>query len=220
MKKPRPYLTPENYAARAEYADDPHIIRALEELAPEQSGDEEELPPVPDDLRGKWRERFGEVREESAQQEQGTSFFAAFWENLAVSWKQASGFAVAGIVLAIVAMQQFSSPPEKPVMRGGEVTSSPSAVVTIFIASDDIPFETFVSTWSGGLLLEAADEAEAKQLANSQSLTNPWVLNAGSFTVYRLDAGPAGGTRLFEPGEEVDEYDLSLALDDFLGSKQ
>ncbi|MFT6575950.1 MAG: hypothetical protein ACJA16_004157, partial [Akkermansiaceae bacterium] len=63
MKKtPHPDRSREAANLRDELSDQPDAIRSLDALAREESSDDS-IPPIPDDLRDQWQDRYGAARQ-------------------------------------------------------------------------------------------------------------------------------------------------------------
>ena len=114
-----PDRTKEAAKFREELAHDPHAQRALDALA--KMSDEEksvEIPPIPDDLKGLWRDRYGEARETVTE--------PSFFEKLKTRW---SSFALGGVAATSLAAIAFlfvinqnttaPTPDQAVTMRGG-----------------------------------------------------------------------------------------------------
>ncbi|MGJ8697862.1 MAG: hypothetical protein ACSHYF_16205 [Verrucomicrobiaceae bacterium] len=202
---------------RDELSHDSDALRALDALA--KMSEEEsavEVPPIPDDLRAQWGERYGEARQAVPVAKEG--FFASLKER----W---SGWALGGVAatsLAAIALlfvlNQGGTPSmsggDAPVMRGGGDFQPTKETVILFIGSAEVSFEEFFETREGGLVLEAADEADVERVIADNGLSEAVVIDAGTGTLRLWKDGFGDEVKLIEGG---DAYDLSEALENHLG---
>jgi hypothetical protein len=210
---PHPDRSSEAAKVRDELSDHPDVLRSLDALAREDS-DEVEIPPIPDDLRDQWQDRYGAARQPvPAEKKSWLSRFSGFWMY---------GGATALAALAIFFVLQHESPvtpspdDDTVLMRGGGDYESSETKLIVFIPSNTISLESFASTRKENSVLEAKDMDDATRLLTEKNIKDAVILDARGGGLFEWIGKPTKGLQLLETSSDFDEYDLSEALDEYL----
>lgn len=202
---------------RDELSHDADALRALDAIA--KKSEEEaatEIPPLPDDLRSAWGQRYGEAQKAVTPVPEKMGFF----EKLTSHWSRAALGGLAGASLALVAVLfvfNQTSPPnpnDSVVLRGGGDFTPTKETAILYLASDSVSFAQFSETRSGGVVLEVTDEQDALRLISENKISEAVLLDARTGTVRLWKDGYGEETLLLEKG---DVFDLSEALEIYLG---
>ena len=220
-KSPQPDRSAEAQRVREELAHDENALRALDAMADQNEG-EVDIPPVPDDLRGKWIDRYGEPEAARAKPEENSkvSFFERFSRLLAYG-----GGATALAAVMVLFAINFSNPDTPPsggdgpgpvVMRGAKDFVPRADVPVIFIPSEEIPFAEFEGSRQAGKAFQASSVENALELIKEKELDSAVILHAatGNIQPWRVDLDEE--TTLEGLSENFDAFDLSEAIDGFL----
>jgi len=202
---------------RSELSSNEDALRALNEIVKEPEQDVE-IPPVPEDLREQWRERYGEASERAAiptQTESGWSFRKLF---------PIAGLALPALVAMLFFFNQSPLPSGTPgnvsqndvVLRGGGEYSPGPDTVTLFIPSETISFAEMAATRGDGLIFEINDSSEATTIMGQKDLTSAILVDARNGLVYPLPGSLDNGIPLLENVAEADQFDFSEAIDSYL----
>lgn len=210
-KNPHPDRTAEAASIRDELSHQPEVVRSLDALAREEAPDVP-IPPIPDELREQWQDRFGVAREPVAEEK--TSWFA----KISQLWLYSGAAAVAAIAILISLKDDPATiTPDGPgPMRGGGEFVAKADTMTVFIGSDTIPFQAFFLTRQADFTLEAADLDAAVTLLTENKITNAVILNASTGQLHPWTGELLEPVQVTEMTGTTDEYDLSEALDGFL----
>jgi hypothetical protein len=210
-KNPHPDRTAEAASIRNELSHQPEVVRSLDALAREEAPDVP-IPPIPDELREQWKDRFGAAREPVVEEK--PSWFA----KISQLWLYSGAAAVAAIAILISLKDDPTAPtPDGPgPMRGGGEFVAKADTMTVFIGSDAIPFQAFYLTRQANFTLEAANLEAAVTLLKENKITNAVILDASTGQLHPWTGELLEPVQLKEMTGTTDEYDLSEALDGFL----
>ena len=220
MKKtPQLDRSAEAQQVREELAHDDNALRALDAMA-DQSDEEVDIPPVPDDLRGKWVDRYGEPEAARAKPKENASvsFFERFSRLLAYG-----GGATALAAVAVLIAINFGNP-EAPsgggsdtvIMRGVEDFVPKADTTIVFIANADIPFSEFAETRNVGKVLQAGDLESAQKVIDEEKLESAVILHAATGKIQTWSGALSDEISLEDISGTFDALDLSEAIDGFL----
>ena len=197
-------------------------LAALDGLArvSEKEG-EVEVPPVPEDLRSQWQDRFGMERSREDVVER-----VSFFDRMMSWWRGPRAYgAAAGMALVVVFLVARTGNETGGggatgdenggvVLRGAEDFEPGDEVALVLIPARDLTFEMFEATRAGGSLYEAGDREGALALIADKGLKAAVVVDAATGEVFPWKGGAGEVVDLFE--EEFDEFELSVAVDDYL----
>lgn len=214
MKKtPHPDRSLEAANLRDELSDQPDALRSLDALAREETSDDP-IPPIPDDLRDQWQDRYGAARQPVTEEKK------SWLSKISSLWMYGGATALAAIAIFIALKDDSpvtpggNNPP--PTMRGGNDFEVTTAHPIVFIPSESISFEAFVSTRSANSTLQATDLDDAVQLLTERNIPSASILSASDAALFEWSGQLQKGLQLFEINPSTDEYDLSEALDEYL----
>ena len=220
MKKtPQPDRSVEAQRVREELAHDETALRALDAMA-HDAEPEVDIPPVPDDLRGKWLDRYGEPEAARAKPKENASvsFFERF-SRLFVYGGGATALAAVAILLAV----NFGNPDTPsgggngPVVMRGAKDFVPRADTTIvFIANEAIPFSEFAESRNVGKVLPASDLESAQKVIAEKELESAVILDASTGKIQTWSGALSDEIPLEDLPGTFDAFDLSEAIDGFL----
>ncbi|YCM42156.1 hypothetical protein V2O64_12670 [Verrucomicrobiaceae bacterium 227] len=211
-KNPHPDRTSEAASIRDELSHQPEVLRSLDVLAREEATDVP-IPPIPEDLREEWEDRFGAARQPVA--EERPSWFA----RISQLWLYGGAAAVATIVIFIslkgdpaIVTPHIPGPP----LRGGGEFVAKEDTMTVFIGSETIPFQAFADTRQADFILGATDLDSAVALLEQKQIDHAVILDATTGLLHPWTGDLLEPVQLQEVTDATDEYDLSEALDGFL----
>ena len=220
MKKtPQPDRSAEAQRVREELAHDDNALRALDAMT-HVNEEEVDIPPVPDDLRGKWLDRYGEPEAARAKPEENASvsFFERFSRLLAYG-----GGATALAAIAVLIAVNFGSPDapagggSDPItMRGGEDFVPRADTTVVFIANEEIPFSEFAESRNAGKVLQASDLENALSVIKENELESAVILDASTGKINTWSGELSEEISLEDLSSNFDAFDLSEAIDGFL----
>lgn len=170
-------------------------------------------PPVPEALRDRWRDRYGESRTTETAPKENLS---ARLQNFLRSPIFALGVlgTAAAAVIAISFTPERPATSQEPVMRGVPQPQRAIDPVIIYIASPEVSFLDFFETRAGGLVLETSKLESAEQLIIERGIQDALILdvpNSQAFT-YKGILSTGIPLELNHP----DEFDLSEIADDLI----
>ena len=182
---PQPDRSAEARRVREELAHDDKALRALDAIAHEKEA-EVDIPPVPDDLRGKWIDRYGEPEAARAKPKENAkvSFFERFSRLLAYG----GGATALAAVMVLIAIN-FSKPATPSngggdgpsvTMRGAKDFVPRADVPVIFIPSEDIPFAEFEGSRQAGKAFQASSVENALEMIKEKELDSAVILHAST----------------------------------------
>lgn len=209
--KPQPDRTAEAALVREELSDQADALRSLDALAREDQS-EVEIPPIPDELREQWKDRYGVARQPVAREKK------SWFPGLGRLWVLAGTAAVAAIAVMISLKEEptAASPNHPVVLRGAGEFSPKKDTIAVFIPSDSITFEAFSATRQDGYSREASDVDSAVALLRSEQIDSAVIIDAASGQFHPWSGELHEPTTPGSLSGSPDEYDLSEALDDFL----
>jgi len=213
--KSHPDRSAEAISVREELAHNSDATIALNAIARENSSDLE-IPPVPDDLRDQWKERYGEAADRTPAPEH-----TSWLDRIPSFFKLGATTALAALALFLVLRpSDFTAPSSQPfdtaTLRGpGTFTPTPDTV-TIFIESDHISFQDMVPTRKPGLILKASNLEDAGQVIHQNKLSSAVILQAATGIIYPFPGKAGDQLQIVDDPQNSDQYDLSEALDNYL----
>ncbi|MFT6239394.1 MAG: hypothetical protein ACJAQT_001473 [Akkermansiaceae bacterium] len=212
MKKtPHPDRSREAANLRDELSDQPDAIRSLDALAREESSDDS-IPPIPDDLRDQWQDRYGAARQPVPPEKE------SWLGKVSKLWLYGGATALAALALFVSLRNDPTITPNKPdvTMRGGGAFTPIADTITIYLASDSIPFQSLYVTRQADFTLEAKDLNDAITLLKKEGLKSAVILNGKTGILTPWNGELLEDVALLKVTDSTDEYDLSEALDTFL----
>ena len=229
---PNPDRTPEAAAFREEVAHEAQAEQALDRIAREVGEGEASdvpLPPVPDDLRSRWEERYGapqvgeaksgQVGKKTAVQRKGWMA----WLSSAPAW---------GGVFAVVALTLFLMPKgggpldmaepmsDGMVLRGGADEAGLGTGPVFVVGSPGFDLVAFREVAEGLEIVEVTSVADALKRAQSGYFESAYLLDpkdGKASVLLKVETGAGAQFRLDPVAVEVDgldPHDWSDALDD------
>ncbi len=202
----------------SEFPEEKGMQASLEVLAKKEER-QVEVPPVPDDLRDQWKDRYGLEREEGAK---AKVVRESWWSRLLGGNYFIYGGvgALAGVVLLISLKfgGEEVGPVEKGeiVLRGADDFEPKSDTMTVFIASEVVSFESFAAAREEGFSLQANDVEDGVRILKDKGIQSAVIYEASSGMVTPWDGELMEGVKVHQVVDETDEYDLSESLDRFL----
>ncbi len=190
-------------------------LLALDHLAREEQADVA-LPPVPEDLREQWKERYGEASKKTTPPEEATTHQSY---NI---WGLGSMATIAAVAMFLIIRNGGPEPldsdqPFGPeIMRGGGTFSATPETVTIFIASDQVSYQDMIPTRKAGLILEAKDEEDVQRVLMQHQLNNAILVNAATGMLFPIPGQAGDEIQLIANPKSADQYDFGEAIDAFL----
>lgn len=218
-KSPQPDRSAEAQRVREELAHDENALRALDAMADQNEG-EVDIPPVPDDLRGKWVDRYGEPEAARAKPKENASL--SFFERFSRLLAYGGGATALAAVVVLIAIN-FSTPDSPssdgndPIpMRGAKDFVPRADTTVIFIANETIAFAEFKNSRQAGMVFQASDLGNALAVIKEKELESAVILHAATGKIQAWRDGLDDETPLEGLSENFDAFDLSEALDGFL----
>jgi len=218
-KPPQPDRSVEARRMREELAHDENALRALDAMAHENEAGVE-IPPVPDDLRGKWLDRYGEPEESRAKPRENNSL--SFFERFSRLLTYGGGAAALAAIAVLIAIN-FGNPDapssdgDAPVaFRGGGDFVPRADTTVIFIANETIPFSEFAESRNAGKVLQANNLESAQKLIADEKLESAVILHAATGNIQTWSGALSEEISLKELPGTFDAFDLSEAIDGFL----
>ncbi|MDF1712728.1 MAG: hypothetical protein P1U90_10860 [Akkermansiaceae bacterium] len=215
-KNPHPDRSLEAANVREELSDSPEAQRALDALSREEGGDTD-IPPIPDELREQWKDRYGVARQPVPQEK--TSWLARFSK----LWMYGGATALAALVIFISLRDDPAMPggsgggsSDPTILRGGGDFNPVADTITVYIASESVSFQSLYETRQARFTLEAASLENAVDLLKRESIKSAVILNGSTGTLTPWNGELLEDVQLLEVTPATDEYDLSEALDTFL----
>ena len=101
-------------------------------------------------------------------------------------------------------------------MRGGGAFTPIADTITIYLASDSIPFQSLYVTRQADFTLEAKDLDEAVTLLEKEGIKSAVILDGETGILTPWNGELLEDVALLKVTDSTDEYDLSEALDTFL----
>ncbi len=214
-KKPHPDRNLEVANVREELADSTDVQHALDALSREESGDTE-IPPIPDELREQWKDRYGVARQPVADER--ISWLARFSK----LWMYGGATALAALVIFISIKDNPATPgtgtgrTDPAILRGGGDFKPVADTVTVYLASESISFQALYETRQARFTLEAVSLEDAVSLLKREDIKSAVILNGSTGTLTPWNGELLEEVALLEITPTTDEYDLSEALDSYL----
>lgn len=211
---PHPDRSLEAANVRDELSDSPDALRSLDAIAREESSDTS-IPPIPDELREQWKDRYGAARQPVAEEKK------SWLGRISSLWMYGGATALAAIAILIALKDDPASVTNDPVnpnilMRGGDNFAPVADTITVYLASEKIPFQALFVTRQADFTLEAKDLESAVQLLQEKNIKSAVILDGKSGTLTPWNGQLLKDVDLIEVSETTDEYDLSEALDKYL----
>jgi hypothetical protein len=212
-----PDRTPEARRIREELSHDADALHALDAMAAQSSEEVSvEVPPLPDDLRATWGQRFGEAQKAVVPEKM------TLVEKLKHQWSKIIFGRIAVTSMAVVALLFFLNsesnktvtPPGQPVMRGGGDFSPTKDTTIFFIPSEAISFADFRETRPDSHVIEVDQAAVTAMDPSSDQWGEAVIVDAANGTVQLWKSGLNEKTIILE--EAGDALDLSEALQNYL----
>ena len=217
-RKASPDLHPEASLMRDELPPDSPGHRALDAIAMEEKG-ELELPPVPEDLREQWKDRYGEAAEPRAATSPKEERSSTPW------WQMLGLGSVAILALFFIIGKGGPSAPlpnsddlfGNPALMRGEVTFTPAPDTPVYlIPSATISAEEMRKIHQGGEIIAVTDQNQAMESLQERGHKNAVLLDAETGMLFPFPGKPGDEVQLVNDPSKADIYDLTEALDAYL----
>ncbi len=216
-RKPSPDLHPEASLIRDELPPDSPGHQALDAIAMEEKG-ELELPPVPEDLREQWKDRYGEASEPRPATPEAQQSSTPWWQMLGLG-------SVALLALFFIIRQGGPSAPlpdsddpfQNPALMRGEAIFTPASDTPVYlIPSATISPEEMRKIHQSGEIIAVTDQNQAMELLEKRGHTNAVLLDAATGMLFPFPGKPGDEVQLISDPASTDIYDLAEALDAYL----
>ncbi len=210
---PHPDRNPEAAKVRDELSDSPDALRSLDAIAREETPDAA-IPPIPDELREQWKDRYGVARQPvSTEKQSWLSKISRLW-----MYGGATALAAIAILIALKDDPAVPSDPKDPttLMRGGDDFAPVADTITVYLATENIPFQSLFVTRQADFTLEAKDLEGAVVLLKEKEIKSAVILDGSNGVLTPWNGQLLKDIDLIKVSDTTDEYDLSEALDDFL----